>query len=92
MKKIIYVKKNKSINNLLNKKNSSLTTVGKSILSSLSIVSSHKININKPQLQFNKITKRETPINYDLINACKLAIFNSRKYLSNFKEIFKKKK
>ena len=84
------LKQNKSINNLLNKKNSSLTTVGKSILSSHSIISSHKININKPKLQFNRIIKRETPINYDLINACKLAIFNSRKNLSNFKEIFKK--
>ena len=84
------LKQNKSINNLMNIQQSSLITVGKNILNSHSIFSSHQINKNKPKLEFNRITKRENPINYDLINSCKLAIYNSRKNLTNFKEIFNK--
>ena len=81
------LKQNKSINNLINFKKSNLITIGKTILTSHSIFSNNK---NKPKIHFNKLSKRKTPINYELINSCKLAIYNSRKTLTNFKEIFKK--
>ena len=82
------LKQNKSINNLMNIQQSSLITVGKNILNSHSIFSSHQINKNKPKLELNRITKRENPINYDLINSCKLAIYNSRKNLKFQRNIY----